>query len=81
MTLWLLDRFDDIDPRVRRLWAARLLIAATASMVVNEAAWLVGSISHEFMDNITNVLSWLALIWTGADVLMTSDVRTKEDEG
>lgn len=81
MTSWLLRRLDDVDPAVRRLWAARLLIASFVLAHTNIGAFFAGLISEQLMNAVTNYLSWLALTITAADVLMTTDVRkTQEDE-
>lgn len=79
MSRWLLRRFDNIDPEVRRLWSARLLIASTAGWLANQGGWLVGIVNADLTDKITNALSWFALIWTAMTALMAADIREKED--
>lgn len=79
MSRWLLRRFDNIDPEVRRLWSARLLVWSTIGTIANNAGWFAGIVSHALMDFITNNLSWFALVWTAVTALMAADIREKEE--
>lgn len=79
MSRWLLRRFDNIDPETRRLWSARLLIGSTFGYLTNQLGWFAGLVSEHRTDQITNVLSWFALVWTALTAVMAADIREKEE--
>lgn len=58
-------------------WAWILTIGSAVLMVLNLAGWALGIVTHEQMDVITNVLSWLAMVATFGGALLTS--YTKRD--
>lgn len=79
MSRWLLRRFDNIGLETRRLWSARLLIASSVGYIVNQLGWFAGLVSEHRTDQITNVLSWFALVWTALTALMAADIREREE--
>lgn len=73
-------RFTEIDPRTRRRAAIYLLVGSFVLGHANVGAYVLGFISHGFMDTVTNYLSWLAFTITALDILFTSDVRVQQDD-
>jgi Co/Zn/Cd efflux system component len=80
MSEWLISQIEKINPRKRRLWAVRILIASFFLGHVNVGIFLGGLISHAAMDTVTNYLSWIAVVVTFADIVATTDVRAEQDE-
>jgi hypothetical protein len=76
----LLDWFSAIDPHRRRKAALWALLVSLVLGHANIGLFLLGLVPPAVMDAITNYLSWLALVITALDLLMTSDVRVEQDE-
>jgi hypothetical protein len=68
-----------VTPRRRRALAWWLLIGSLVLGHANVGAFLVGWMSHEVLDTITNYLSWLAITFTALDLLATTDVRVEQE--
>jgi hypothetical protein len=72
---WCVERFQSIPPRTR-------VRVAMATLIVSVVGW---PISHftVFSEEPPGILglSWWALILTCIDIIVTTDVREKEEEG
>jgi hypothetical protein len=80
MSEWLISQIEKIDPKRRRLWAVRILIGSFILGHLNVGFFLGGLISHAAMDTVTNYISWIALVVTFMDIVVTTDVRVEQDE-
>jgi len=76
-----IDWFTDIDPKKRRKAAFVLLVVSFVLGHLNIGMFVFGVIPPNVMDAITNYLSWLALVLTALDVIISSDVRVNQTEG
>jgi len=57
-----------------------LTILFVALMFLNFVGWALGVISHEAVDVITNVLSWLAMVATFGGIIVTSYTKRAVNE-
>jgi hypothetical protein len=76
-----LRALDDIDPKRRRRWVARLLIACLIGEALSHVLLVVLNQST-FFNHTLNAISWIAIDLTCVDALITSDVKldTAESE-
>ena len=63
------------SPAGRRRFAVHLLVWSLLAAVVNVALYVSGVIDENDLIFVTLVLSWLAITFTGADLIATTDVR------
>lgn len=75
-----LNRFSAIPPERRRAAALWMLFWSFVLGHLNIGAYVLGWVSAGLMDAVTNYLSWMALVITALDVLLTSDVRAEVDD-
>jgi hypothetical protein len=79
--------FDRIEQRLvswspggRRRAAVQTFVWSVVLMVVNSALYIAGIIDESDLIFVTLVLSWLAITFTAADLVATTDVRKAEEE-
>ena len=68
------------DPKTRIKYAWVLLILSVVGMFLNVALYLFKIIDESMLILVTLILSWLAITITALDVVLTADVRVKEEE-
>lgn len=74
--------FDRIEARLvawspagRRRFAVHLLVWSVVAAAINVVLYVTGVIDESHLIFVTLVLSWLAITFTGADLIATTDVR------
>lgn len=65
-------------PAGRRRFAVHLLVWSLVAALVNVALYVSGVIDENHLIFVTLILSWLAITFTGADLIATTDVREEE---
>jgi hypothetical protein len=68
------------SPRSRRRAAVHLLLWSVVLMVINVGFYVVGVLNQEHLILVTLILSWLAITFTAADLVATTDVREESDD-
>ena len=63
------------SPAGRRRFAVHLLVWSLLAALVNVLLYVTGLIDENHLIFVTLVLSWLAITFTGADLIATTDVR------
>lgn len=79
---WLERRIVNWPPESRRLAAVRTLWLSLGLMIVNVVLYATGVFDDSNMILVTLILSWLAITFTAADLVATTDVREENgDDG
>jgi hypothetical protein len=69
-----------VSPATRRKGARYLLVLTLVAWFACRVAYALSWIGETTLDQITNDLSWFAIVLTAADILLTADVRSEMDE-
>jgi hypothetical protein len=67
------------SPEGRRCFAVHLLVWSAVACAVNVVLYVAGIIDENHLILVTLILSWLAITFTAADLVQTTDVRAEED--
>ena len=73
------DRLTSWAPRARRRMALHCLVWSIVLMVINVGLYVAGVIDESHLILVTLILSWLAITFTAADLVATTDVREEEE--
>ena len=72
---WIEERLVNWPPTKRRRFAVHLLVWSLVAAAINVVLYVTGLIDENHLIFVTLVLSWLAITFTGADLIATTDVR------
>jgi hypothetical protein len=74
------ERVTAWSPRSRRRAAVQTLAWSVVLMVVNVGLYVFGVLNDSHLIFVTLVLSWLAITFTAADLVATTDVREETED-
>jgi hypothetical protein len=77
---WLEQRLVSWSPRSRRRAAVQTLLWSIVLMAINVGLYIAGVLTDSHLILVTLMLSWLAITFTAADLVATTDVREEGDD-